>query len=143
MDLASGLALESPAVVVPWGITEGDLRSLLPQVRRLNDDALAADVVWLGGWPQTLRFFFSPEGGGKLSTVEAGGASTGTLDELDGPFRDWQARLVSAFGPPTRTSVGPFDNRYPESAWEVPGATVRHWVIDGHATDHALSITPR
>ena len=69
--------------------------------------------------------------------------STGTLDELDGPFRDWQARLVSAFGPTTRTSAGPFDDRYPESAWEVPGATVRHWVIDGHAPDHALSITPR
>ncbi len=54
------------------------------------------------------------ESGGKLSSVEAGGAS-----------------------------AGPFDDRYPESAWEVPGATVRHWVIDGHATDHALSITPR
>ena len=49
MDLASGLAFESPAVVVPWGSTEGDLRALLPQVRRLTDDALAADVVWLGG----------------------------------------------------------------------------------------------
>jgi hypothetical protein len=50
---------------------------------------------------------------------------------------------VTALGPPAQTSPGPFGNRYPESYWEVPGAGVRHWVIDGHRTDHALAIQPR
>jgi hypothetical protein len=144
MDLTCGIRLESPALVVPWGITAAGLHALLPHAKELNDDALAAEVVWIGGLSQTMRFFFRPEGGGgTLSTVEAGGPAAGRLEDLDGPFQDLRARLVSALGPPTGTSPGPFSDRYPESRWEVPGAAVRHWVIDGHRTDHALLIRPR
>src|SRR5262245_21628228 len=120
MELTSGIRIESPDVLVRWGTRSDEVRALLPAARPLDGGALAAEVVWLGGLAQTVRFFFRPEGGGgRLSSVEAGEAAAGPLEELDGPFQDLQARLVTALGPPTQTSPGPFGNRYPESYWEV------------------------
>jgi hypothetical protein len=108
MDLAVGLALEDPDVMVPFGIDEPQLMALMPSARKVTAGYYVQEVVSLGGLRHMLGIHFDPRDGGRLREFEFFSREPA---EVASSFADFDRHLRSTFGPPTESKVGDPWNR--------------------------------
>jgi hypothetical protein len=124
MDLSIGFHVESPDALVRWGISEDELRALLPdELRLVTSGYWTAEVTSLGGMNHILGFHFRPREAGTLHELEF--FRFGDAD-LRASFEEWQAHLETTFGLPTKIADG--DEDLPYFTWQLGPAQVRHFV---------------
>jgi hypothetical protein len=138
MDLDDGFQLEEPRLLVPWGLREGELRSLLPNGHQVTDGYYVVECTSLGGLSHQLGFHFEPRSAqGRLVELEFFRRMSPDLQQS---YDDFQARLEATFGPPTETAKGSWDDAMPEHRWSCGGATVTHKVFDRFGPEEHVRI---
>ena len=139
MDLDDGFQIEEPRVLVPWGIREHALRSLLPDGHHVTDGYFVVDCTSLGGLRHALGFHFDPRSAqGRLVELEF---FRQAFPDLQQSYDDFQARLEATFGPPAETSPGTWDEAMPTHRWSSGGATITHLVFDRFGPEEHVRIT--
>lgn len=135
MDLRAGFDINEPSVTVPWGITEAQLEKLLHQTppRRVSRAYLTIPVTVLGGLKCMLGFHFRDSA--KLSELEF--FRTAYPDQR-ASFDEFQEYFERAFGAPTHTAEG--DAGLPHYEWRLPGATIRHYVLDRFGPEEHMRV---
>jgi hypothetical protein len=130
-----GFTIEDPAVVVPWRIGEGELRSLLPSAREVAPGYLVADVVSLGGLRHSLGFHFEPRIDGRLTEFELFRLPA---DDVAKSFWLFDRHLRDTFGPPNFSRPG--DEGLPTDRWVSVGAELTHFVFDRFGPEEHVRI---
>ena len=125
MDLRRGFQVEVPAIVLPWGIDERQLRALLPSAHHVTDGYDTLDVVSLHGLRHVLGFHFEPRANGPLVELEF--FRREPID-IAMSYADFERHLERTYGPPTQSAAG--EDGFPTQRWLLDGAEVRHYVFD-------------
>lgn len=144
MNLALGVALESPPVLVPWSATRRDLLDLFPAgadrdggIQQVTACYLVQrGVTSLGGLNHAIGFHLGLLG--RLARVEYFRAEPHDLRES---FADFQRRLEQALGAPTRRDPGPLG--VDRAVWRVPGAEVLHELVERFGPEEHLWMVRR
>lgn len=125
MDLRTGFKLEDPNVLVPWSVSEAELRALLAPhgLRQVTTAYFTISCRSLGGLQHELGFHFKPRAGDRLDELEF---FRRTYSDDAASFREFQLHLERTFGPPTATRDG--GAGFPSHEWQVPGADIIHLV---------------
>jgi hypothetical protein len=137
VELAEGFEIETPAVLVPWGISEATLLALLPAPpRHVTTGYYVIHCTSLSGLEHELGFHFSPKEDGRLVELEF---FRQAYADLRGSFDDFQRHLELTFGPPVSTSAG--DEDFPTYGWRFGAATVRHYLLNRFGPEEHVRIT--
>ncbi len=139
MDLAAGYLIEDPAVLVPWGINQEQLLTLLPvKTHHVTAGYHTIECVSLGGLRHSLGFHFQPRASGILAELEVFRRS---YPDLRQSFDEFQAHLVGSFGPPTGETPG--DEGLPNYTWSLGSAEVTHYVFDRFGPEEHVRLRRR
>ncbi len=127
MDLADGLPVEQPAVVIPWHIREAELRELVGEaaLTHVTRGYFTTTCTLLGGLRLSVGFHFTPRTQGRLREFEL---FRQFQTPLRGSYAEFQRHLESALGLPTHTENRESD--YPSHEWRTSGVSVVHYVLD-------------
>lgn len=137
MDLTTGFALKTPALFVPWEVSEPELKKFFAGhlLKRVTHGYYVTDCEPFAGLRCSLGFHLH---------------GTPTLNELeffkrDFPdmrksYDDFQFHLEATFGKPTNTKNGPVG--FLSHTWLVPGARIIHHVIERFTPEEHVRITP-
>ena len=139
MYLSDGLQIDSPAVVVPWLISEDALQQLLPDssLRRVTTGYYTLRARVWGGIELVVGFHFDPRRGGSLREFEIFRPNPDEMTDQES-YRELQDVLETRLGPPTE-SVGETGN-YPSAAWYDSEYSVRHLVQNRFGDEEILRI---
>lgn len=139
MHIESGFATESPAAVIPWGISESALKATFgDNLRKVDEGHYTLSCISLGGLRLELGFHFDPKQGGTLSELEF---FRGGHPDRRTSYREFQFRLERKFGPAHRTEPG--DCGFQNHAWELGKVVVRHYVFDHYGPEEHVRIIRR
>src|SRR5690606_4822284 len=124
--LREGFQIEEPSVFVPWDVTEHQLRELLEPhgLREVTFGYFTLPCRSLGGLAHVLGFHFIPKDSNHLTELEFFRDPPDT--ELARSYTEFQHHLEMTFGAPTRSAPGAAG--YAEHRWQLPGATIVHYV---------------
>jgi hypothetical protein len=137
MDLSAGFEIENPAVFVPWGICEDELRDLLPtEAHHVTDGYYVIDCSSLSGLDHALGFHFRPQHEGKLRELEF---FRRVYPDTRASFEEFQEHLVSTFGPPGTAAEG--EAGLPNYTWRIGVAWIRHYVMYRFGNEEYVRIT--
>jgi hypothetical protein len=137
MDLSRGFAIEDPAVFIPWAATADEIVALLPTTpRHVTTGYLTTECTSLHGMRHVLGLHFHPRIDGRLDELEFFRQDGLALDQS---FWEWQEHLERAFGSPTSHAEG--DEGYPQYAWQISEAQVRHLVQYRFGPEEHVRIT--
>jgi len=132
-DLTKGFALNSPALFVPWDVTDQGLTTLFAglSIKRVTRGYYVIECEPFAGLLCSLGFHLH-----------------GTLDELEffrssyidqrKSYEEFQSHLETAFGDPTHTGSG--SEGFPSHTWLMPGARIIHHVIDRFGPEEHVRI---
>jgi hypothetical protein len=125
VDIATGYQVEQPPVLVPWGITREELESLFQGfgLRQVGDGYWLPKCTSLGGLSHSLGFRFGRTSD-RLSEIALHVPDV----SLDESYRRLQQHLVAMLGPPTKTSPGEEEERFPQHTWSLPAVRIEHYV---------------
>lgn len=136
MDISTAFPLEKPAVSIPWGIRESELKTLFSagELRRVTNAYYTAPVRILGGLECMLGFHFR----GKRSTLSELESFRMDYSDQRASFDEFQTYFEESFGSPTSTTAG--SEGFPSHEWRVPGATIRHYVFDRFGPEEHMRV---
>lgn len=139
--LREGFQIEEPSVFVPWDVTEQQLRELLEPhgLRKVTFGYFTLSCRSLGGLSHELGFHFIPRNSDHLTELEFFRAKPTV--ELHHSFDEFQHHLELTFGPPTRSVPG--QAGFTEHRWQLPGATIVHYVVDRFGPEEHVRIIRR
>lgn len=137
MGLDAGFQIEEPPVFVPWGVSESELRGLLPNGHRVTDGYYVVECSSLGSLRHQLGFHFEPRVGGRLVELEF---FRQEYPDLQQSYDDFQARLEATFGPPSETAPGSWEQAMPTHRWAHGRAEVTHLVYDRFGPEEHVRI---
>ena len=134
MEIREAFTIEAPSVSVPWGITEAELKALIPGLRHVTRAYHTLPVTVLGGLRCMLGFHFRSSSGG-LSELEF--FRTAYPDQR-ASFEEFQRHFERAFGPPSSSEPG--DHGLPSCEWRLPGVSIVHYVLDRFGPEEHMRI---
>jgi len=139
VNLSEGYQIEDPQVLVPWGITEGQLLKLLPvKPREVTDGYYWLNCVSLSGLGHVLGFHFAPRQDGRLSEFEVFRRSYG---DMVASYDEFQHHLVATFGEPTQQTPG--DEGLPNCTWQLGTAQTQHSVFNRFRPEEHVRLVRR
>ena len=124
MDIRQGFLIHSPAIRVPWGISETEITYLFKghSLRAITKGYYTLPCEPLSDLYCSLGFHFRP---------------TNQLNELeffrtDYPdqkkcFDDFQSSFEETFGSPTKTEESPAG--FPQYTWTLTGIEIVHFIV--------------
>jgi hypothetical protein len=137
MDISMGFQLESPDVFVRKGLSEDELKHLIPSLRSVTKGYyVLRDCVSLGGLKHELGFHFQPRTGGFLNELEF---FSFDFPDLQTSFQTYQTHLEKTFDAPTESEPG--DEGFPSYAWRsIPGVEIVHFIFDRFGPEEHVRI---
>jgi hypothetical protein len=144
VNLRSGLEVEEPHAVVPWGISQTELQCLFgesgagSQLRFVTDGYYVLHGRTIGGLNTSVGLQLRPRSEkGRLTELEF---FDNGKKELQASFRLFQQHLEHALGPPSRTKAGSFSRDLPSYEWYLGRIRVYHWVMDRFGPEEHVRI---
>ena len=149
MDIRQGYKIENPSIIVPMRITPGFLKCLFAghPLKMIAPDYFVAECTSLSGLKHNLGFHFSPifpwafALHRRLCRLEFFRTEDDPLQppELQArSFADFQTRLETAFGSPTKSTAG--SEGFPNHEWLFDNITVRHSVYERFVLSEGVGI---
>ena len=135
MDISRGFLLQDPMVTIPWGISESELKALLPSLRHVTTGYFTLPCTSLPGLTHDLGFHFDPRANGKLVELEF---FRRAYPDQEASYREFQDHFVNHFGPPT--VVQPSVDGFPSCEWRLGFITIRHFVIDRFGPEEHMRV---
>jgi hypothetical protein len=139
MYFRDGFALESPAIVVPWLISETDLAALLSdeRLKRVTGGYHTFETTVWDGLGLTIGFHFTPRVGGELREFEVFRTDPYVLSD-QASFAELQSRLEARLGNPSESSG--VDSRYPSAMWFEDSYAVTHLLQNRFGDEEILRV---
>ncbi len=149
MDISKGFQIESPNILVPWGITQRRLRQLFADypIRRVGEGYYVTSCVSLNGLSHELGFHFTPRFPwtlhirGRLEWLEFFRRHDNTkvyMNDLRESFETFQKHLELTFGPPSKSSPG--SEGFPIHEWCLGSVEVGHSIYERFTLNEAVMI---
>lgn len=136
MDIRHGFSLELPAVTVPWGISELELKNLFgADLRHVTKGYFTVTCTSLGGLRHELGFHFEPQTGGRLVELEF---FRRAYPDQEASYREFQKHFEDQFGPPA--SVKPGSEGLPTCEWRFGPVSIHHFVYDRFGPEEHMRV---
>lgn len=141
MELANGVKLEVPDLVLPWHTRPETVQRIVGEghMHKATDKYWVFPCVALGGLQMRAGLHFTPA----LQEVEFFEISKdgryGAL-ELRASYDLFQQHLVASFGEPDLAEAGSIDPAYPSYTWYRQSVLVRHFVHDRNGPEEHVRI---
>lgn len=139
-SLDEGFPLEDPPVLIPWGLSQNDLRELFDEydLRQIALDTYEIECTAFNGLRLKLYIHFDERRyRDKKYTLSFLRVDHGNVHE---DFEEFQRHLEETFGTPTTTAPG--EDGFPYHRWELGVYDASHVVIDRHGYHHSIGIGP-
>jgi hypothetical protein len=134
MEIREAFTIEDPAVSVPWGVAEAELKARIPELHHVTRGYYTLPVTVLGGLRCMLGFHFRGSSGG-LSELEFFRMA---YPDQRASFEEFQRHFEHAFGPPSISARG--DQEFPSYEWRLPGVSIVHYVFDRFGPEEYMRI---
>lgn len=135
-NIDHGFEIEEPKALIPWGISEEELKEILGgSLRHVTKGYYTITCKTLGGMKHELGFHFNPRKSGKLVELEFFRRS---YADPKGSYEEFQRHFESSFGKPSSTEKGleGFDSH----KWILGNNTIVHFVFDRFGAEEHMRV---
>lgn len=142
MDISQGFQLEEPSILVPWSVSQAELRDLLPKPRIGSNGLIEVTSGYflitcksLGGLTHELGFHFEPRRSDHLQELEFFRRS---YSDLAASYQEFQTHFEAEFGPPTSSEPG--SAGFPTHRWNLESVQISHFILDRFGPEEHMRI---